>query len=102
MTMISNFLIFFVFDIFYFLSSDILEVDVKYPKRLHNFHCDLPLLLEKERKVLNAISLYAICMIKKVMLFTSLKQALYHGIILKKVHKVIHLIEKHGSKNILR
>ena len=46
--MTSNFLIFFSFDIFYFLSSDILELDVKYPKELHNFHCDLLLLLKKE------------------------------------------------------
>ena len=25
----------------------ILEVDVKYPKRLHNLHCDLPFLRER-------------------------------------------------------
>ena len=41
----------------------ILEVDVEYSKDLHNLHGDLPFL--SERKFKKAISLYAICMIKK-------------------------------------
>ena len=39
----------------------ILEVDVKYPKNLHDLHNDLPFL-----KLINATSLYTICMIKKL------------------------------------
>ena len=27
----------------------ILEVDIKYPRRLHNLHCDLPFLPERTR-----------------------------------------------------
>ena len=47
-----------------------LEVDVKYPKRLHNLHCDFIILTRKNEKLINAITLYAICMIKKTILFT--------------------------------
>ena len=43
----------------------ILEVDVTYPKNLHGLHEDLPFLLER-MKLVNARSLYAICMIKKL------------------------------------
>ena len=42
-----------------------LEEDVEYPKDLHNSDSELPLLSER----INLISLYAICMIKKNMLF---------------------------------
>ena len=68
----------------------IYEVDVKYPKNLHDLHSDLPFLPER-MKMINATSLYAICMIKKnyVVHIRSLKQALNHGLILKKVHRVI-------------
>ena len=44
----------------------VLEVDVEYLKRLHSFHNDLPFLPERMR----TISLYAICMIKTIMLRT--------------------------------
>ena len=56
----------------YYEDSDkgyILEVDVEYPKKLHNVHCNLPFLQER-MKIINAINLYAICMMKKSMLFT--------------------------------
>ena len=45
----------------------------------------------KERKLENAITLYAICIIKKeyVVHVRALKQALNHGVIFKKVHRVI-------------
>ena len=50
----------------------ILEVDVKYPKKLHGLHEDLPVLpermkIDKCKKI--ACNLY-ICMIKKTILFT--------------------------------
>ena len=68
----------------------ILEVDVKYPKDLHNLDIDLPS-YQKEWKLKKAISLYAICVISKQYLvhIRALKQALNHGLILKEVHRVI-------------
>ena len=46
----------------------ILEIDVEYPKYLHSLHRNLQS-YQKEWKLKNAIRLYAICMIKKNMLF---------------------------------
>ena len=44
----------------------------------------------RELKLINAGSLYAICMIKMTVFhIRSLKQTLNHGLILKEVHKVI-------------
>ena len=68
----------------------IFEVDVKYPKNLDGLHEDLPLLPERMKigKCKNlACNLYD----KKnyVVHIRSLKQALNHGLILKKVHRVI-------------
>ena len=48
----------------------------------------------KERKLINAASLYAICMIKNVIHIRSLKQALNHGLILKRVYRVIQFNEE--------
>ena len=68
----------------------ILEVDVEYPKKLHDLHSNLPLLPEriktdKCKKLLSNLNN------KKnyVVDIRSLKQALNHGLILKKVHRVI-------------
>ena len=66
------------------------EVDVQYPKKLHELHNDLPFLPErmKLKKVaklvtnLNDKTEYVIHM-------RNLKQVLNHGLILKKVHRVI-------------
>ena len=72
-------------DIGYFL-----EVDIDYPKELLNLHKDLPLL--PERKKVNKCE-KLICSIedkeKYVVHIRALKQALNHGLILKKVHRVI-------------
>ena len=68
----------------------IIEVDVKYPKRLHNLHCDLPLL--PERMKINKSNKLVCNLYDKnnyVVHIRAIKQALDHGIILKKVHKVI-------------
>ena len=62
-----------------------LEVDVDYPKKLFDLHKDLPFL--PERKKLNKVE-KLICSIedrkKYVMHIKVLKQALNHGLVLKK------------------
>ena len=71
------------------------EVDIQYPKKLHNFHKDLPFLLErmkieKVEKLLTNLhdkSEYAIHI-------RNLKQALNCGLILKKVHGGIKCNQK--------
>ena len=72
-------------DIGYFL-----EVDIDYPKELFNLHKDLPFL--PESKKVNKVE-KLICDIedkkKYVIHIRALKQALNHGLILKKVHRVI-------------
>ena len=68
----------------------ILEVDVEYPKSLHDFHSDLPFL--PERMKINKCSKLVYNLYDKnnyVVHIRSLKQALDHGLILKKVHGVI-------------
>ena len=68
----------------------ILEVDVEYPKKLHDFHSDLPFLPERI-KIDKCNKLVCNLYDKKdyVVQIRSLKQTLNHGLILKKVHKVI-------------
>ena len=72
-------------DIGYFL-----EVDVEYPKKLFSSHTDLPFLPER-RKLEKVEKL--VCGIedkkKYVIHIRALKQALDHGLILKRVHSVI-------------
>ena len=75
----------------------ILEVDVKYPEKLRSVHSDLPFLPEKmkinkcEKLVCNTRNKenYIIHMV-------SLKQPLNHGLILKRVHKVIEFEQEDG------
>ena len=68
----------------------ILEVDVKYLKRLHKLHSDLPFL--PERIEINKCK-KLVCNLsnkkKYVTHINSLKQALNHGLKLKKIHRVI-------------
>ena len=72
-----------------------LEVDVEYPKTLFNSHKDLPFLPER-KKVEKVEKL--ICSIedkeKYVIHIRALKQALNHGLKLKKVHRVIKFNKK--------
>ena len=68
----------------------LLEVDIEYPKELHILHRDLPFLAE--RKVINKTSKLITSFENKkeyVIHIAALKQALNHGLKLKKVHKVI-------------
>ena len=68
----------------------LLEVDVKYPKELHDLHNDLPFMCEKMKinKVEKLVpNLYD--KKKHVIHIRALDQALKHGLILEKVHRVI-------------
>ena len=74
----------------------ILEVDVTYPKKLHDLHSDLPF-LPKRMKIDKCKKL--VCNLrnkkkKNVIHVKSLKQALNHGLKLKKVHRVIEFNQK--------
>ena len=68
----------------------ILEVDIKYPKKLHDLHSDLPFL--PERMEINKCK-KLVCSLydkrKYVVHINSLKQALNHGLKLKKIHRII-------------
>ena len=68
----------------------ILEVDVKYPKKLHDLHSDLPFL--PERMEINKCK-KLVCNLydkkKYVVHIKSLKQALNHGLKLNKIHRII-------------
>ena len=69
-----------------------LEVDVKYPKELHDLHNDLPFMCEKMKinKVEKLVpNLYD--KNKYVIHIRALDQALKHGLVLEKVHRVIEL-----------
>ena len=68
----------------------ILEVDVKYPKKLHDLHSDL--LFLPERMEINKCK-KLVCNLynkkKNVVHINLLKQALNHGLKLKKIHRII-------------
>ena len=68
----------------------ILEVDVKYPKRLHKLHSDLPFLSERKKiDKCNKLVCNHFNKKKYVAHINSLKQALNHGLKLKKIHRII-------------
>ena len=77
----------------------IFEVDVKYPKRLHELHSDLPFLSER-MKVNKRNKLVCNLFNKKkyVTHINSLKQALNHGLKFKKIHRVIEFNQKEWLK----
>ena len=77
----------------------IFEVDVKYPKRLHELHSDLPFL--SERMEINKCKKLVCNLFNKKKYVThinSLKQALNHGLKLKKIHRVIEFNQKEWLK----
>ena len=78
----------------------ILEVDVKYLKNLHGFHEDLPFLPER-MKIDKCNKLVCNLYDKKnyVVHIRSLKQALNHGLIVKKVHRVIQFNQEAWLKS---
>ena len=68
----------------------ILEVAVKYPRKLHDLHSDLPF-LPKRMKIDKCKKLVCNLLNKKeyIVHIKSLKQALNHGLKLKKIHRII-------------
>ena len=76
-----------------------LEVDIDYSKKIFNLHKYLPFL--PERKKLNKLE-KLVCSIedkeKYVIHIRVLKQALNHGLVLKKVHRVIQFNQKDWLK----
>ena len=68
----------------------ILEVDVEYPKDLHNFHANLPFLSERMNiKKCNGLVCNLYDKKEYVVHIRALKQALNHGLILKNVQRAI-------------
>ena len=78
----------------------ILEVDVKYPKKLHDLHSDL-LFLPKIMKIDKCKKLVCNLHDKKkyVVHIKSLKHALNHGLKLKRVHRIIEFNQKAWLKS---
>ena len=74
----------------------VLELDDEYPKNLHDLHSDLPFL--PERMKINDKCNKLVCNLHDkedyVVHIRSLKQALNHGLILKKVFRVIQFNQK--------
>ena len=67
-----------------------LEVDVKYPKNLLSLHNDLPFLPERNKiKKINNLACTVHDKENQVVHIRTIKQALNHGLILKKVHRII-------------
>ena len=71
------------------------EVDIKYPKKLHDLHSDLRL-LPKRMKIDKCKKLVCDLHNKKkyVVHIKSLKQALNQGLKLKRVHRIIKFNQK--------
>ena len=68
----------------------VLEVDVKYPRELHDHHNDLPFMCEKIR--VNGVEKLVPNLHDKkkyVIHVKALKQALDHGLVLERIHRVI-------------
>ena len=70
----------------------IFEVDVKYPKNLRDMHSDLPFTMNINKCNKLVCDLYD--KNDYVVHIRSLKQALDHRLLLKKVHRVIHFYHK--------
>ena len=78
----------------------ILEVDIKCPRKLHELHSDLPF-LPKRMEIDKCKKLVCnLCNRKKyVVHIRSLKQALNHGLKLKRVHRIIEFNQEAWLKN---
>ena len=68
----------------------LLEVDVNYPKELHDYHNDLPFMCEKIK--INGVEKLVPNLYNKrkyVIHIKALHQAFKHGLVLEKIHRVI-------------
>ena len=77
----------------------LIELDIKYPKKVQKLHIDLPFLAQ--RKVLNKTSMLITSFENKeryVVYILALKQAQNHGLIITKVHRVIKFNQKAWMK----
>ena len=77
----------------------LLEVDVDYSKELHDSHNDLPFLCEKIR--VNGVEKLVPNLFNKekyVIHIKALKQALDHGLVLRKIHRVIQFKQSSWMK----
>ena len=76
-----------------------LEVDVSYPKELHDSHNDLPFMCER-MKISGVGKLIPNLFIKKkyVIHVRALDQALRHGLILEKIHRTIEFDQSDWMK----
>ena len=76
-----------------------LEVNVQYPEKLHDLHIDLPFLPERMKlKKVEKLVANLDDKIEYVSQIRNLKQALNHGLILKKVHRVVKFNQKDWLK----
>ena len=72
-----------------------LEVNVQYPEKLHELHNDLPFLSERMKiKKFKKLVTNLRDKTEYVIHIRNLKQAINHGLILKKVHRVIKFNQK--------
>ena len=76
-------------------------MDVKYSKRLHELHSDLPFLSEgMEINKCNKLVCHLYDKKKYVVQINSLKQVLNHGLKLKKIHRIIEFNQEAWLKNV--
>ena len=77
-----------------------LEADVQYAENLHNLHNDLPFL--PERKKIEKVEKFVANLHDKteyVIHIRNLKQALNHGLVLKKMYRIIKFKQKAWLKS---
>ena len=82
----------------------VLEVDVKYPRELHDLHNDLPFMCEKIRvsrveKLVPNLHDKKKYVIHVKALKQALKQALDHGLVVEKIHRVIQFKQSAWMKD---
>ena len=77
-----------------------LEVEIDYPKELFNLQKDLPLLPERKKVEKVEKLIYSIEDKEKYVIhIRALKQALNHGLVLRKVHRIIQFKQKAWLKS---
>ena len=76
-----------------------LEVDVQYPEKFHDLHNVWPFLSENgKRKIWETCGQLTWKKKEYVMYIRNLNQTLYHGLVLRKVHRIITFNKKNSTK----